>query len=305
MTNLTLRAVLLFVCLVLAASWSDLSAADTPNIQGVQVSADARQIMIKGDGPLGKHSAFVISQPYRLVVDFEAAGLGQVPARTKINREPINEIRLGRVNSRSRVVADFGENAVPPFKLHHQGNLVVITFGDAPPATSRVEAGAAPAPVVARASNKPVGSASSTKAPPKAAEKQSGMSMKTSGVKDNLVFVELADRSNPQRVYRLAIDFDLAAQRIKHATLSDNSGAVRRFELAAVNPPPDSQEAKGKPMLGPRRESMAQAAGGTKRTKYHWGLPNVEQREPQVQQFSSGSPFRFYDSQVVTRVSAR
>lgn len=304
MTNLTLRAATLFVCLILAASWSELPAADTPNILGVQVSPDAKQIMIKGDGPLGKHSAFVISQPYRLVVDFEAAGLGQVPARTKINRDRINEIRLGRVNSRTRVVADFGENAVPPFKLYHQDNLVVITLGDAPPSTASVEPRLAPRPSVARASNKPVAVARSTKSPPRT-EKQSGVSMKASGVKDNLVFMELADRSDPKRVYRLAFDFDLAARRIKNATLSDNSGAVSRFEIAAVNPPPDSQEEKGKPVVGPRRESMTQAVAGTARPKYHWGLPNVEQKDPEGQYLSSGSPFHFNDSHVVTRVSAR
>jgi len=304
MTNLTRTAVALFACLVLAASWSGALAAEVPNITGVQVSPDARQIMIKGDGPLGKHSAFVISRPHRLVVDFEAAGLGAVPAKTKIHEGPINEIRMGRVNSRSRVVADFGDNAVPPFKIHLQGNLVVIALGDRPSSAARAGTISTPSPVVARALNKPRPGARSTKTPLQV-DKNSGMTIKTSGIKDSLVFMELADKGNPKRVYRLAISCDLGARQIRHATLSDDSGAVRRFELAGVNSPRASQEETSGPVVGPRREGKSQAVSPGKRTKYHWGLPNVERKEPQDQLLGSRSPFHSDDPQIMTRVSAR
>jgi len=304
MTNLTRSAVALFACLALAASWSGAPAAAIPNITGVQVSPDARQIMIKGDGPLGKHSAFVISHPHRLVVDFEAAGLGAVPAKTKIHEGPINEIRMGRVNSRSRVVADFGDNAVPPFKIHLQGNLLVIALGDSPFSAARAGAISTPSPVAARALNKPRPGARSTKTPPQA-DKNPGMTIKASGIKDSLVFLELADKGNPKRVYRLAISCDLAARQIRNATLSDDSGAVRRFELAGVNSPRAGEEETSGAMVGPRREGKSQTDSHGKRTKYHWGLPNVERKEPQDQLLGSKSPFHFDDSQFMKRVSAR
>jgi len=304
MTNLTRQGLALFAFLVVAASWGELPMAYASNITAVQVSPDARQIMIKGDGPLGKHSAFVINQPYRLVVDFDAAGLGPLPRRTKINGNPINEVRLGTVNSRSRVVADFGENPVPPFKIHLRGNLVVIALDDWPSSTARVGTAPRPLPSSAKISDKPSARPRLAKASPKA-EERTGLVIRTSGTKDSLVYVELADRSDPSRVYRLAIDCDLGARRIRHATLSDKAGTVRRFELAAVNPRQDSQQEESKPIVGPRREGTPQAVTTTKRPKYQWGLPTVENNEIPDQQLSSKSPFHSDDSTVLTRVSSR
>jgi hypothetical protein len=304
MTKLMRQGLTLFACLVVAASWSELPAAHASNIIAVQVSPDARQIMIKGDGPLGKQSAFVINKPYRLVVDFDFAGLGPMPRRTRMNGSPINEIRLGTVNSRSRVVADFGENPVPQFKIHHRGNLVVIALDDWPSPTGRVRTEARASSAAARTPHKP-SVRSRLAVPSPKTEDRKGLVIKTSGTKDGLVYMELADRSNPKRVYRLAIDCDLAARRIRHATLSDSSGAVRRFELAAVDPRQDRQQDKGKQTVGPRREQTSQAIPTTKRPKYHWGLPNVEKNEPQDQQLSYKSPFHSDDSAFLTRVSSR
>ncbi|MBI4964896.1 MAG: AMIN domain-containing protein [Desulfomonile tiedjei] len=307
MTNLSRRTVTMFACILLAAFWSEAPAANPANVTGVQVSPDFRQIMIKGDGPLGKHTAFVINQPYRLVVDFDDAGIGrEVPARTKIGGDLINEIRLGKVNSRIRVVADFGENPVPAFKVHRQGNLVVVALDNRTASIPRTGTGSTPAPVALRVSQKAETVARSTKAPsPPKVEKPSGMAIKTSGVKDGLIFVELADRGDPKRVYRLSIDLDSAASRIQHATLSDNSGNVQRFAPGADKPIPGGQEEKAKSAAGPRREGLSQTTDATKRIKYHWGLPSVEPKEPYDQQVSSRSPFQVGDRSVETRVSAR
>ena len=304
MTKLKRQCLTFFACLVVAASWSELPEAHASNITAIQVSPDARQIMIKGDGPLGKHSAFVINQPYRLVVDFDLAGLGPLPRRTKINGSPINEVRLGTVNSRSRVVADFGETPVPPFKIHLRGNLVVIAMDDWPSSTARFGTATRPSRSAGRISDKPSPRLLSAKASPKA-EERTGLVIKTSGTKDSLVYMELVDRTDPKRVYRLAIDCDLAGRRIRHATLSDKSGAVRRFELAAADPHQDSQQGKSKPIVGPRRQGTGQAVTTTKRPKYQWGLPNVEKNGPQDQQLSSKSPFQSDDSAALARVSSR
>jgi hypothetical protein len=289
---------------MLAASWSGIPAAVASNITGVQVSPDAKQIMIKGDGPLGKHSAFVINQPHRLVVDFDAAGLAPIPARIKVNRDSINEIRLGRVNSRSRVVADFGDYPVPPFKIHLQGHLVVIALSDGPAPPARVAKPSPPSSAAVNAPHKPTAAARPANASA-VSGKGAGMLIRSSGIKDGQVFVELADRRDPKRLYRLAIDCDLASHRIRQATLSDSSGAVRRFEVADVNATSDGPQEKGQLAVGPRKEGMSQAAAGTRSTKYQWGLPNVENKEPQGQEISLKSPFRFDDSETLPRVSAR
>lgn len=302
MTNLTRRAIPILACFLVAATCNYALAVDSGRITDVRVSSDLKQVLIRGDGPLGKHSAFVINQPYRLVMDFDSAGLGELPAKIRIDKGPIGEIRLGKVNSRSRVVLDFGSNPVPPYKVLHQGNFMVITLGEGVAPIPRGGVAIKPLHVASKPSSN-VKAANSAKVPARS-ESPSGMSITTSGVKDNLIFMELADRNDPKRVYRVAIDFDVKANVIRHATLSDHAGNIQRFELA----PRDSatrDEDKPKAAAGPRREVTSADLGATDKPKYHWGLPSVERKEAQEQRVSSGSPFHFDDFTLRPRVSAR
>ncbi len=52
---------------------------------------------------------------------------------------------------------------------------------------------------------------------------------------DDLIFVELADRKDPTRAYRLVMDFDYDSLQLRTATFSDASGNVKRFDMA-LNP---------------------------------------------------------------------
>ncbi len=103
--------------------------AEAANITSVQVAPDLKQITIRCDGPIGRHSAFVIRQPFRLVVDLESTGLGNIPRRISVARNPVSEIRIGYANSRARVVVDFGGHPVPSFKIYKQNNSLVVNLG--------------------------------------------------------------------------------------------------------------------------------------------------------------------------------
>ena len=119
----------LLACCLLMANYGPAWAAESANITSVQVAPDLKQISIKCDGPVGKHSAFVIQKPYRLVLDMESTGLGKIPTKINVGRNPLNEIRLGYANSRARVVMDFGDNPVPSFKVDKQSNGILVSLG--------------------------------------------------------------------------------------------------------------------------------------------------------------------------------
>ena len=131
------------------------------------------------------------------------------------------------------------------------------------------------------------------------------MSITTSGVKDNLIFMELADRNDPKRVYRVAIDFDATANVIRHATLSDPAGNIQRFDPAPRDSATDRDKEKPKAAAGPRREVTSADPGATDKPKFRWGLPSAERKEAQKKHITSGSPFHFDDFTLKPRVSAR
>ncbi len=180
-------------------------AAESANITSVQVAPDLKQISIKCDGPVGKHSAFVIQKPYRLVLDLDSTGLGKIPPKINVGRNPLNEIRLGYANSRARVVMDFGDHPVPSFKVDKQSNGILVSLG--------VKAGAwqprpAPKPA-AQLQRNPVQPKAVAPAPAPQKADSSKVSVKTAGVTDDLIFVELASKKDPKRTYRVVIDVDV------------------------------------------------------------------------------------------------
>ncbi|MGB6066534.1 MAG: AMIN domain-containing protein, partial [Desulfomonilaceae bacterium] len=119
----------ILACWFLIAAYSPVWGVEAANITSVQVAPDLKQITITCDRPIGRHSAFVIRQPFRLVVDLESTGLGNIPRRINVARNPLSEIRVGYANSRARVVVDFGEHPVPPFKVYEQNNSLVVCLG--------------------------------------------------------------------------------------------------------------------------------------------------------------------------------
>ena len=171
----------------------------------------------------------MIQKPYRLVLDIEATGLGKIPPKINVGRNPLNEIRLGYANSRARVVMDFGDHPVPSFKVDKQSNGILVSLG--------VKAGAwqpRPAPKPAAQLQKdPVQPKAVAPAPAPQKADSSKVSVKTAGVTDDLIFVELASKKDPKRTYRLVIDVDVEALQVRQATVSDAQGRLKSFDLAS------------------------------------------------------------------------
>jgi len=255
----------------LAFGWA--GADDAGSITSAYVAPDARNILLKYEGPIGKHVAFIMQNPSRLVVDFDATRLGPVPRKIKVSQEPIDEVRLGYDGGRARLVVDFGERPVPSFKVQRGPNLVSIFLNDAEGQAESSER------VKPRASS----SVSSSWRPPGwtpsvAKEDDASIRVKTAGIKDNLVFVELTDRKDPKFRYRLVVDVDVNALRVKNAALSDAKGNVKRFDLAdAEGSPSAPADSPRSVTIGPRKDVVASDTGQpSAKPKFKWGLPATD-----------------------------
>lgn len=129
MTIQFVRGLSVLLCLAVLGSFGKIASANAPEITAVQVAPDVSSVIIKSDGPLGKHSSFVIDKPFRLVIDFEDTSVGKLQGKIRVDRGAISEIRLGYHNNRARVVFDFGENPVPAYQIEKKGDLCVVALG--------------------------------------------------------------------------------------------------------------------------------------------------------------------------------
>jgi hypothetical protein len=277
-------------CLLLTAHCGHAWAAESANITSVQVAPDLKQVSIKCDGPVGKHSAFVIQKPYRLVLDLDSTGLGKIPPKINVGRNPLNEIRLGYANSRARVVMDFGDHPVPSFKIDRQNNSLLVSLG----ATSgawQPRPASKPAAQVQRNPVQP-----KAVAPARVAQKadSSKVLVKTAGVTDDLIFVELASKKDPKLTYRVVIDLDVEELQVRQASVSDALGNVKRFDLASSKSGNETDMPSISPSVGPRRTAGPTSAPSADHPKFKWGVHAGENRQvkPQAAKLNAGGPLR-------------
>ncbi len=266
--NFAVPAVVILICLFMISPQYSPARAEQQgaNIVGVQPSQDLKQIKIKFSGKAARPIAYLVERPYRLIMDFGSTGLGHVPAKMTVNRGLIREIRTGVNSSRARVVVDFGENPVPPFNVSGQGELVILTLGKAhqPAETSK----SAPEKSTA-APRAPSGKSSSAPAAPgnrRSENPDSHFSVKEAGLSDDLIFMELADRKDPTRTYRLVMDFDYDSLQLRTATLSDACGNLKRFDMV-LNPVAGEAPLVGYKSPSSPRKNWAAAASGSQAKK--------------------------------------
>ncbi len=219
------------------------------NIIGVHPSNDLKQIKIKFNGKAARPVAYVVERPYRLVMDFESTGLGRVPAKMTMNRGLLREIRTGSNSTRARVVLDFGENPVPPFNVSKQNELVILNLGKS---DQSAEKSKPPSEKSTAAPRPPLGRSSSDAVPleeRRSENMDSHFLVKGAGVSQDLVFVELSDRKDPKRSYRIVLDFNYEDLQLRTATFSDAVGNVKRFDMAL------SKEPAGDPLVNSQSPS--------------------------------------------------
>ncbi|MGO9569867.1 MAG: AMIN domain-containing protein [Desulfomonilaceae bacterium] len=275
-------------CLFFIATYGQVWAAEPANITSVQVAPDLKQIAIKCDGPVGRNSAFVIQKPYRLVLDMESTGLGKIPPKINVGQNPLNEIRVGYANSRARVVMDFGDHPVPSFKIDRQANGLLVSLG--------VKAGAwqprpAPKPTT-QLKKDPVQHKPVASAPASQKGDSSKVVVKTAGVTDDLIFVELADKKDAKRTYRVVIDLDVERLQVRQTSVSDGQVHLKRFDLASSVSGNEDSVPHAQAGVGPRRTAGPTAAPSADHSKFKWGVQAGENRQAGASKMNAGPSIR-------------
>lgn len=264
-------------------------------LTGLKITDDHKRIVVKYDGEVGRHAAFVIEQPHRLVIDFASTSLGKVTRRINLDGQGIEEIRLGQTPSRARLVVDFGDNPVPTFKIQRMDGVILVMLGS----------GTTPPGVLTksdRPQRKPKAKQAGVRVTRRVSAKgrsSSSMMVKQAGVADDLVYVELARRESPNKTYRLVIDCDLKELLVRQASLSDAAGTVKRFEVAERLQHKVASREQPRPGGGPGRANGE--AVSADRTKLKWGLPSVRARQPQEARDRKRGPFRLEELKLKVR----
>lgn len=277
-------------------TWSGaVSGLDAGGVTDVKVSADAKQVRIGGDGPLGRHAAFVIGAPSRLVVDFENAPLKAAQRRTLVDKGSLKEIRLGHFKDRTRVVLDFGDNPVPNYKINGEANQVIVDLGapdaaaapharkkeTAPPLKPKWPDSPAGQKVTGDTPKAKVGDSRPAKQPepkvqvvrqPSSPSNGGRIALKSAGVTDDLVSIELVDAKEPKLVYRLVLELDTEKVQVRRATLSDHKGNIKTCDFARTCIEGYEPTPLHKITRGPLKEPQADAAKAkTDKSRLKWG----------------------------------
>ncbi len=276
------------------------AAQDYSKITDVQVGPDLKGIAVKIQGPIGKHSAFVIEKPYRLVVDIESTGLGSLPGKVSVAKGGMKEIRIGSVNQKGRVVVDFGDNPVPPFSIDQTKDGLNISLGAV--SETLVPRAAEPARLKSAIQTK--------KQTPDGVERKgksfsrlllgrnSRLLVKSAGVEDNLVYLELAEIGNPAASCRLVIDYDKKNKEINGASISDSHGLLKKFQLVSADV--DSvrmTRSKG----GPKKRVEVDEDRNASPRKFKWGIQSNRGAGNPIPKVSSKAPLNIEEFELKKR----
>lgn len=285
------------VCLFVLFLANGAAGSATGYLTDVQIAKDQKRIVVRYEGEIGKHAAFVIERPHRLVIDFSSTALGNTPRKIRVEGHEIREIRLGQTPSRARLVLDFGSNPVPPFRIQRMDAAVLVTLDGSvtPPRSVQSRQGSVTGPRKALSAGKrnSVNEARKRQAP--------SLAVKRAGVEDELVYVELVDKNMRGKTYRLVVDCSLPDLAVRHASLSDEAGTLRRFDLAESAPKTKTAKANLTAGSGARRTAhtgrprvKAKFPWGKPmvRAKFHWGKPAVRARKPRSARDKLRGPFK-------------
>ncbi len=285
----------LFALVLALCFWGNAQAQETAHITDVRLAGDLRTVTVQLDATPGKRSAFVLDKPSRLVVDIESAGLGKVPGKINVGRGGVNEIRIGAVNSKARVVVDFGDNPAPPFAVDSVGSQIIVSMGAVSQGTAAVSEPPKPTPVQ-RAAVRPERPKYNS-SPKHVVERPEGLSVKSAKVNNGRIVVELADSKAPGKTERLLIDYDRGAKTITRALVDGRPDAAEAQALSHVDAPEAPDSSSGK--VGPRKAADIDASDEPQARKYKWGMSFADvSAQPSEPTVTRKSPFHVEEFQL-------
>ncbi|MFH1117227.1 MAG: AMIN domain-containing protein [Pseudomonadota bacterium] len=259
----TLPVALLFAVILAASA---VSAGE--DLAKVTASPDLRRVVIESSGIIGRYNAFELERPPRLVIDIDGVKPGKEaktipPERTGGLRIQVSESRSG-----THVVLDFGGGPVPSHRIRHMDNYLIVFLG-----TWRAPSAGTPSTEGAEVSKpKPKAPAvrhvESTEKRNGTGSNLSDLTIKSAQVMDGIIVLKVADRANPDRLFRINLGVNLDRLGFVSAgiyPLSVNPGPVRQPQGD-----PRGEAANGEQGLkGPRKTSEPAVSAPAS------GLPNA------------------------------
>lgn len=233
------------------------SASAADNLTKVTASPDLRRVIIESSGKIGQYNVFELERPPRLVIDVQGVSPGTAAKTTPPERTGGLKIQVSESRSGSHVVLDFGGGPVPSHRIRQMDNYLIVFLGDwRAPSASTVASAPPPAAVQskpktqARSPAKPRplrNTANSTRA------KLSDLAIKSAQVMDGIIVLKVADRANPDRLYRISLGVNLDRLGFVSAgifPLTVNPGSVQKTEGSSHGPSRTSGDSGTK---GPRK----------------------------------------------------
>ncbi len=226
---LTMPAAVL-VAMILGA----LSASAGENLTKVTASPDLRRVVIESSGTIGRYNAFELERPPRLVIDMDGVRPGKEAKTIPPERTGGLKIQVLESRSGTHVVLDFGGGPVPSHRIRHMDNYLIVFL----------ETWRAPTAWTPSTAKAPAVSHSKPKIPPRrrvesaanAGGTQSNLSdltIQSAQVRDGIIVLKVADRANPDRLFRINLGVNLDRLGFVSAgiyPLSMNPGPVRQGE---------------------------------------------------------------------------
>lgn len=262
-------------------------------ITAVDLAPDGTRISVSLQGPVGRHVAFVIEQPHRLVIDFANASLGQVARRIPGQFSALKEVRVGENEYRARLVADFGSSPVPPFRINRIGDRVFVALQKSAAAEEAWRQG----------NDTPRGmpkAPASPSARPLTQQVKPSVVVRKASVQGHLITLDLASPRPGGPRHKLVLDCDPDDLSILNVAVSDASGSVKRFDLVRRSIPATDSEPDPATARGPIKGDKLQIAERTPTHKFKWGMPATSQREAQPAEEKRG-PFRLEELKLKMR----
>jgi hypothetical protein len=283
----------LAVGLLLSSAQVQAAEGGAGKITAVDLAPDGTRISVTLQGPVGKDVAFVMEQPYRLVIDFPNTSLGQVARKIPGQLYPVREVRMGENESRARLVADFGSTPVPPFKINRIGDRVFVLFQN----------GANRADAWRQGEDMPRVSAKAPayhSARPLSQQVRPSVVVRKASVHGHLISLDLASPRPGGPRHRLVLDCDPEDLSVRNATISDASGSVKRFDLVRRSSPGTDSEPVAR---GPIKGDQSRVAERTPVRKFKWGMPATSERQLRSPEEKRG-PFRLEELKLKMRRAA-
>lgn len=245
---------------ILVTALSGIHCATAANtVTEVSVTPDLKRVIVKCSEEVVQYNSFRLDRPPRLVIDVSGArpdpGLKPIPPEKNGGLK----VQVAESPTGAHVVLDFGGAAVPNMRIKRMGTYLIAFLDEWTPPKKQPHSPAVPEkkqpPKHTGSSLHPV----TTKAPPEPRTARSDLIIESARVVDGLIVLNVADRSHPERKYRIDLGVSFEQMGFVSAGIYPLQGAARGTlaRTPRASTAMDATRVSGK--IGPRKEAALES----------------------------------------------